>query len=116
YDELLCAVGRSARLEGYGLEALGIETNRTIVTNEYLETLYPKLGVLLIPITILFLWFTAFGGSAVNMELVAAADPNIVSPGLNEAVKADTGSAIFKLMESYPLTGAVNLLIVVMIV
>ncbi|GAF56000.1 LOW QUALITY PROTEIN: glycine betaine transporter OpuD [Psychrobacter sp. JCM 18901] len=74
------------------------------------------LGVLLIPITILFLWFTAFGGSAVNMELVAAADPNIVSPGLIEAVKADTGSAIFKLMESYPLTGAVNLLIVVMIV
>ncbi|MGM8938262.1 MULTISPECIES: BCCT family transporter [unclassified Psychrobacter] len=74
------------------------------------------LGVLLIPITILFLWFTAFGGSAVNMELMAAADPNLVSPGLIEAVKADTGSAIFKLMESYPLTEAVNLLIVVMIV
>ena len=74
------------------------------------------LGVLLIPITILFLWFTAFGGSAVHMELMAAADPSIVSPGLIEAVKADTGSAIFKLMESYPLTSAVNLLIVVMIV
>ena len=43
YDELLCAVGRSARLEGYGLEALGIETDRTIVTNEYLETLYPNI-------------------------------------------------------------------------
>ncbi|AZG35247.1 MULTISPECIES: FAD-dependent oxidoreductase [Shewanella] len=43
YDELLCAVGRSARLDGYGLEALGIETNRTIVTNEYLETLYPNI-------------------------------------------------------------------------
>ncbi|MDN5897711.1 MAG: FAD-dependent oxidoreductase, partial [Psychrobacter sp.] len=28
YDELLCAVGRSARLDGYGLEALGIETAR----------------------------------------------------------------------------------------
>ncbi|GAM63540.1 FAD-dependent NAD(P)-disulphide oxidoreductase [Vibrio ishigakensis] len=25
YDQLLCAVGRSARLEGYGLEELGIE-------------------------------------------------------------------------------------------
>ena len=74
------------------------------------------LGVLLIPITILFLWFTAFGGSAVNMELISAADPNIISPGLIEAVQADTGSAIFKLMESYPLTSAVNLLIVVMIV
>lgn len=74
------------------------------------------LGVLLIPITILFLWFTAFGGSAVHMELMAAADPSVASPGLIEAVKADTGSAIFKLMESYPLTAAVNLLIVMMIV
>lgn len=74
------------------------------------------LGVLLIPITILFLWFTAFGGSAVHMELMAAADPGIASPGLVEAVRADTGSAIFKLMESYPLTAALNGLIVVMIV
>ena len=74
------------------------------------------LGVLLIPITILFLWFTAFGGSAVHMELMAAVDPNMVSPGLVEAVRADTGSAIFKLMESYPLTAALNGLIVVMIV
>lgn len=74
------------------------------------------LGVLLIPITILFLWFTAFGGSAIHMELMAAADPNMVSPGLVEAVRADTGSAIFKLMESYPLTTVFNLLIVLMIV
>lgn len=43
FDELLCAVGRVARLQGYGLDALGIETNRTIVTNEYLETLYPNI-------------------------------------------------------------------------
>ncbi|MGP5500841.1 BCCT family transporter [Psychrobacter faecalis] len=74
------------------------------------------LGVLLIPITILFLWFTAFGGSAVHMELMAAVDPSITSPGLVEAVRADTGSAIFKLMESYPLTAALNGLIVIMIV
>ncbi len=74
------------------------------------------LGVLLIPVTILFIWFTAFGGSAVNMELMAAADPNLVSPGLVEAVKADTGSAIFALMEFYPLTEAVSFLIIVMIV
>jgi len=43
FDQLLCAVGREARLQGYGLEELGIETNRTIVTNEYLETLYPNI-------------------------------------------------------------------------
>ncbi|MBO1517702.1 FAD-dependent oxidoreductase [Psychrobacter halodurans] len=43
YDELICAVGRRARLEGYGLEALGIETERTIETDDYLETLYPNI-------------------------------------------------------------------------
>lgn len=43
FDELLCAVGRAARLSGYGLEELGIETERTVVTNEYLETLYPNI-------------------------------------------------------------------------
>ena len=43
FDELLCAVGRVARLEGYGLEELGIETGRTINTNEYLETIYPNI-------------------------------------------------------------------------
>ena len=74
------------------------------------------LGVLLIPITILFLWFTAFGGSAVHMELMAAADPSLASPGLVEAVKADYGSAIFKLMEFYPFAKAATLLIIVMIV
>ncbi len=43
FDALLCAVGRVARLSGYGLEELGIETGRTVVTNDYLETLYPNI-------------------------------------------------------------------------
>lgn len=43
FDDLLCAVGRSARLAGYGLEALGIDTHRVVQTNEYLETLYPNI-------------------------------------------------------------------------
>ncbi len=43
YDVLICAVGRSARLKGYGLENLGIPTERTVVTNDYLETLYPNI-------------------------------------------------------------------------
>ncbi len=43
FDALLCAVGRQARLEGYGLENLGVETKRTIVTNDYLETLFPNI-------------------------------------------------------------------------
>jgi pyruvate/2-oxoglutarate dehydrogenase complex dihydrolipoamide dehydrogenase (E3) component/uncharacterized membrane protein YdjX (TVP38/TMEM64 family) len=43
FDELLVAVGRSARLTGYGLEELGIETERTVSTNAYLETVFPNI-------------------------------------------------------------------------
>lgn len=43
FDVLLCAAGRVARLSGYGLEDLGIETQRTVVTNDYLETMYPNI-------------------------------------------------------------------------
>ena len=43
FDALVCAVGRVARLTGYGLEALGIPTQRTVETNEYLQTLYPNI-------------------------------------------------------------------------
>jgi pyruvate/2-oxoglutarate dehydrogenase complex dihydrolipoamide dehydrogenase (E3) component/uncharacterized membrane protein YdjX (TVP38/TMEM64 family) len=43
FDALICATGRTARLKGYGLEVLGIETDRTIHTNEFLETLYPNI-------------------------------------------------------------------------
>lgn len=43
FDALLIAVGRKARLSSYGLEELGIETERTVVTDEYLATLYPNI-------------------------------------------------------------------------
>jgi pyruvate/2-oxoglutarate dehydrogenase complex dihydrolipoamide dehydrogenase (E3) component/uncharacterized membrane protein YdjX (TVP38/TMEM64 family) len=43
FDTLLCAVGRVARLQGYGLEELGVPTQRTVAVNDYLETLYPNI-------------------------------------------------------------------------
>ncbi|MBP6007219.1 MAG: FAD-dependent oxidoreductase [Rhodoferax sp.] len=43
FDAILCAVGRTARLQGYGLEDLGIATQRTVPVNDYLETLYPNI-------------------------------------------------------------------------
>jgi pyruvate/2-oxoglutarate dehydrogenase complex dihydrolipoamide dehydrogenase (E3) component/uncharacterized membrane protein YdjX (TVP38/TMEM64 family) len=43
FDVLVCAVGRVARLDGYGLEELGIPSQRTVDTNEYLQTLYPNI-------------------------------------------------------------------------
>jgi pyruvate/2-oxoglutarate dehydrogenase complex dihydrolipoamide dehydrogenase (E3) component/uncharacterized membrane protein YdjX (TVP38/TMEM64 family) len=43
FDEIVVAVGRKARLTGYGLEELGIETGRTVAVNEWLETSYPNI-------------------------------------------------------------------------
>ncbi|MBI3157450.1 MAG: FAD-dependent oxidoreductase [Burkholderiales bacterium] len=43
FDRLLVAVGRSARLTGFGLEALGIPTGRTVQVDDYLQTIYPNI-------------------------------------------------------------------------
>jgi pyruvate/2-oxoglutarate dehydrogenase complex dihydrolipoamide dehydrogenase (E3) component/uncharacterized membrane protein YdjX (TVP38/TMEM64 family) len=43
FDDLLVAVGRAARLTGFGLEELGIETGKTVAINEYMETQYPNI-------------------------------------------------------------------------
>lgn len=67
------------------------------------------LGVLFIPCTILFFWFTAFGGTALHMELSG-------NPGLAAAALEDYGSAIFRLMEFFPFTQVVTAILVVMIV
>ncbi|MDE1892364.1 MAG: FAD-dependent oxidoreductase [Betaproteobacteria bacterium] len=45
YDEVIVALGRTARLSGFGLENIGINTNNKIHTNDYLETLYPNIFV-----------------------------------------------------------------------
>jgi pyruvate/2-oxoglutarate dehydrogenase complex dihydrolipoamide dehydrogenase (E3) component len=43
FDALLCAVGRSARLKGFGLEDLGVPVGRTVQVDEYLQTNYPNI-------------------------------------------------------------------------
>lgn len=45
FDQILVAVGRTANVTGYGLEELGIPTrpNKTVETNEYLQTLFPNI-------------------------------------------------------------------------
>jgi pyruvate/2-oxoglutarate dehydrogenase complex dihydrolipoamide dehydrogenase (E3) component len=45
FDVLLCAVGRVARTEGYGLDTLGIPVTkqRTVEVNEYMQTIYPNI-------------------------------------------------------------------------
>ena len=43
FDQLIVAVGRAPRLSGFGLEELGIKTNKVVQTNDYLETLFPNI-------------------------------------------------------------------------
>lgn len=102
YDQLLCAVGRSARLSGYGLEELGIETNRTILTNEYLETLYPNIfaaGDIVGPYQFTHVaahqgWYAAVNGLFGNLKKFKVdyrvipwttfIDPEVARVGINE--------------------------------
>ncbi|MGY8838790.1 MAG: FAD-dependent oxidoreductase [Enterobacterales bacterium] len=109
YDELLCAVGRSARLKGYGLEELGIETNRTVVTNEYLETLYPNIfaaGDIVGPYQFTHVaahqgWYAAVNGLFGNLKKFKVdyrvipwttfIDPEVARVGLNEQDAKDKG-------------------------
>jgi pyruvate/2-oxoglutarate dehydrogenase complex dihydrolipoamide dehydrogenase (E3) component len=43
FDEIILAVGRQARLEGYGLESLGIRTDRVVEVDPYLRTRFPNI-------------------------------------------------------------------------
>ncbi|HEY0084417.1 MAG TPA: FAD-dependent oxidoreductase [Allosphingosinicella sp.] len=43
FDELIIAVGRKARLTGYGLEELGIDTDKTVTTDDFLQTRLPNI-------------------------------------------------------------------------
>ncbi|MDA8257619.1 MAG: FAD-dependent oxidoreductase [Betaproteobacteria bacterium] len=43
FDAVLVAVGRVAKLKGYGLEEIGISTGRTVDTNDFLQTNYPNI-------------------------------------------------------------------------
>jgi len=44
-DRILCAVGRAANVEGYGLEELGVPVTRqkTVEVNEFLQARYPNI-------------------------------------------------------------------------
>jgi pyruvate/2-oxoglutarate dehydrogenase complex dihydrolipoamide dehydrogenase (E3) component len=102
YDEIICAVGRVARLTGYGLEDLGIPTQRTVDTNEYLETIYPNIfaaGDVAGPYQFTHVaahqaWYAAvnalfgtFKKFKVDYRVIPAAtfiDPEVARVGLNE--------------------------------
>jgi pyruvate/2-oxoglutarate dehydrogenase complex dihydrolipoamide dehydrogenase (E3) component len=43
FDEIIVAVGRRARLTGFGLEALGIDTAAPLILDEQLRTVFPNI-------------------------------------------------------------------------
>jgi pyruvate/2-oxoglutarate dehydrogenase complex dihydrolipoamide dehydrogenase (E3) component/uncharacterized membrane protein YdjX (TVP38/TMEM64 family) len=111
YDQVICAVGRIARLSGYGLEDLGIPTQRTVDTNEYLETIYPNIfaaGDVAGPYQFTHMaahqaWYAAvnalfgtFKKFKVDYRIVPAAtfiDPEVARVGLNETEAKAAGIA-----------------------
>lgn len=66
-------------------------------------------GVMLLPCSIMFFWFTAFGGTALG--IVQGGDPTLL-----EAVNQSYGSVMFELLDYYPLTQLMSGLAIVLIV
>lgn len=111
FDELICAVGRRARLTGYGLEELGIPTSKTVVTNEYLETIYPNIfaaGDVAGPYQFTHVaahqaWYAAVNALFGHLRRFKAdysvipwttfTDPEVARVGLNEQEAKDSGIA-----------------------
>ncbi len=111
FDALLCAVGRVANTQGYGLEELGIPVTRarTVDTNEYLQTLYPNIyacGDVAGPFQFTHTashqaWYAAvnalFGGLKsfkVDYSVIPWAtftEPEVARVGLNETEARDKG-------------------------
>ncbi len=114
FDELLCAVGRSPRVSGYGLEELGIPLTpkKTIATNAWLQTVYPNIyavGDVAGPfqfthtaahqawyaaVNALFGRFRRFKADYSVIPWATFTDPEVARVGLSEAEAAEQGIAV----------------------
>lgn len=111
FDAVLVAVGRSANLSGYGLEALGIPSAGTVETNDYLQTLYPNIyaaGDVAGPyqfthtaahqawyaaVNALFAPYRKFRADYAVIPWATFIDPEVARVGLNELEAAEKGIA-----------------------
>ncbi len=66
-------------------------------------------GVLVVPTILTFLWLTAFGGSAVLIEM---GEPG----GLSDLVQEDVAISLFSLLDHFPLSVLVNVLAMVLVI
>jgi pyruvate/2-oxoglutarate dehydrogenase complex dihydrolipoamide dehydrogenase (E3) component/uncharacterized membrane protein YdjX (TVP38/TMEM64 family) len=112
FDRLLCAVGRSARLDGFGLQEVGVATGRVIQTDEFLQTSVPTIyaaGDAAGPWQLTHAgahqaWYAAvnalFGGFrrfAVDGRVIPACtftEPEVARVGLTVAEAAERGVAV----------------------
>jgi pyruvate/2-oxoglutarate dehydrogenase complex dihydrolipoamide dehydrogenase (E3) component/uncharacterized membrane protein YdjX (TVP38/TMEM64 family) len=112
FDTLLVAVGRRARLSGFGLEALGIDTDRTVITDEFLATRFPNIfaaGDVAGPyqfthtashqawyasVNALFGMFRKFKADYRVIPAVTFLDPEVARVGLNEREAAEQGIGV----------------------
>ncbi|AVO39610.1 FAD-dependent oxidoreductase [Pukyongiella litopenaei] len=111
FDDLIVAVGRRPRLTGYGLEDLGIATDRVVETNDYLETLYPNIlaagdvtgryqfthtaahQAWFATVNALFGDFRRFRADYRVIPWATFTDPEVARVGLSEAEARDQGIA-----------------------
>jgi pyruvate/2-oxoglutarate dehydrogenase complex dihydrolipoamide dehydrogenase (E3) component/uncharacterized membrane protein YdjX (TVP38/TMEM64 family) len=109
FDALIVAAGRKARLSGYGLEELGIDTDRTVITDDHLATIYPNIfaaGDVAGPyqfthtaahqawyasVNALFGQFRKFKADYRVIPWTTFIDPEIARVGLNEMEAHDKG-------------------------
>ncbi|MEX1221359.1 MAG: dihydrolipoyl dehydrogenase [Idiomarina sp.] len=109
FDQLLVAVGRKANLTGYGLENIGVKTDRTIVTNELLQTNFPNIyaaGDVAGPyqfthtashqawyaaVNALFSPFKTFKADYRVIPWATFTDPEVATVGLTEATATEQG-------------------------
>ncbi|MBB3711970.1 choline/glycine/proline betaine transport protein [Limimaricola variabilis] len=66
-------------------------------------------GVMLLPCSIMFFWFTAFGGTAISISL--SGDPALV-----EATREDYANTMFVLLDYFPFSGVTSLFATILIV
>ena len=111
FDQLLCAVGRVARLSGFGREELGIPVGRTVQTDECLRTVFPHIlaaGDVAGPYQFTHVaahqaWYAAVNGLFGSLKTFKAdysvipsatfIDPEIARVGLNEQEAVAQGVA-----------------------
>jgi pyruvate/2-oxoglutarate dehydrogenase complex dihydrolipoamide dehydrogenase (E3) component/uncharacterized membrane protein YdjX (TVP38/TMEM64 family) len=112
FDALIVAIGRKARLTGFGLEDIGVDTGKTVTTDEFLATKFPNIfaaGDVAGPyqfthtashqawyasVNALFGTFRKFKADYRVIPAVTFLDPEVARVGLNEREAAEQGIAV----------------------